>query len=97
MIQSQVVNNGSGNGFYSTGRSSNVGGNFNNFGDRFGVSVVSGGSGVTGSRVGIDPMKESTINYMKSIYRGIPSLSEDRLRNISQNFMRLYGTDREIT
>lgn len=34
---------------------------------------------------------------MKSIYRGIPSLSEDRLKVISQNFMRLYGTDREIT
>ncbi len=69
------------NAFYSNAKGSTVT-------DRFAGSA---------SRVNVDPMKESTINYMKSIYRGIPSLSEDRLRNISQNFMRLYGTDREIT
>jgi hypothetical protein len=92
MIQSQVVNNSSyGNAFYNGLKSSNVGGNFNSFADRFGKSTV---SGMSTSRVGVDPMKESTINYMKSIYRGIPSLPEDRLRVISQNFMRLYGTDR---
>lgn len=72
---------GSTNGFYNTSKGSTVT-------DRF-VS--------SSSRVNIDPMKESTINYMKSIYRGIPSLNDDRLKVISQNFMRLYGTDREIT
>lgn len=31
---------------------------------------------------------------MKAIYRGISNLSEQRLREISQNFLRLYGTDK---
>lgn len=44
-----------------------------------------------------NPMADSTINYMRSIYRGIPGLSEDRLRYIAENFMKMYGTGREIT
>ena len=44
-----------------------------------------------------NPMNESTISYMRNIYRGIPSLSEERLRQISGNFMKLYGTQNEIT
>lgn len=44
-----------------------------------------------------NPMNESTINYMRSIYRGIPNLTEDRLRQISDNFIKLYGTNSEIT
>lgn len=44
-----------------------------------------------------NPMNESTINYMRSIYRGIPNLTEDRLRQISDNFIKLYGNNSEIT
>ena len=44
-----------------------------------------------------DPMKESTMSYIRSISRNIPNISEERLRTISDNFMRLYGTDRTIT
>lgn len=72
------IGGSSASGFYNSAKGSTVG-------DRF--------TGTT-SRANVDPMKESTINYMKSIYRGIGNLSEDRLKVISQNFMRLYGTDR---
>jgi hypothetical protein len=63
MIQSQVVNN-SNNAFYNSAQNSSVGG----FGVPLKKSSVGGGS--------IDPMKESTINYMKAIYRTIPNLSD---------------------
>ena len=56
----------------------------NSINDNFGSS----------SRISIDPMKESTINYIKTFSRGMGALSEDRLKAISQNFLRLYGTDR---
>lgn len=45
------------------------------------------------SNNGRNSMNESTINYMRSIYRGIPGLSEDRLRQITNNFIKLYGTN----
>ena len=35
------------------------------------------------SNSGRNPMGESTVNYMRNIYRGIPGLTEDRLRQIS--------------
>lgn len=81
MIQSQVGGSSSGNGFYNSAKGSSVGDRFTN----------------TSSRVNVDPMKDSTINYVKTFSRGIGPLNDDRLKVIAQNFMRLYGTDREIT
>ena len=56
-------------------------------GGRFGANDL-------GRSKAVDPMKESTMSYMRSIYRGTPNISEERLRQISDNFLRLYGTDR---
>ena len=53
-----------------------------------------GASNNVGASRSIDPMKESTMSYMRAINRGINGLSEERLREISENFLRLYGTDR---
>lgn len=65
MIQSQVVNN-SGNAFYPNLKSSGINSN-GLLSDRFNNTI-------SNSRVS-DPMKESTVSYMRSIYRGIPNLS----------------------
>ena len=53
--------------------------------------------GMGGSSRVIDPMKESTMSYIRSISRGIPNISEERLKQITDNFIRLYGTDRQLT
>lgn len=65
MIQSQVVNNNPGysnttsNAFYTSGVGS-------------GSSL--GGPSNASSRVAIDPMKESTMNYVRNVYRGLGNL-----------------------
>ena len=89
MIQSQVVPGFSSSGYSQT--KSGFGPSFSNVngsvGGRFGSTELAR------SKVN-DPMKESTMSYMRSIYRGTPNISEERLRQISDNFLRLYGTDR---
>lgn len=37
------------------------------------------------------------MSYVRAIYKIIPNLGEDRIRQISENFIRLYGTNKEIT
>ena len=79
MIQSQVMNNSSSSAFSSSTVT-----------DRFGPTSNSNRS--------IDPMKESTMNYVRNAYKAfgnnLGNLPEDRLKYISENFLRLYGTDR---
>ena len=37
------------------------------------------------------------MSYVRAVYKITPNLSEDRIRQIADNFMKLYGTGNEIT
>ena len=90
MIKSQVIPesdrsyNLSQSGFYSGGYNSNSGFANNQY------------STVRSSKV-VDPMKESTMSYARAVYKITPNLSQDRIRQIAENFLKLYGTSSEIT
>ena len=51
-------------------------------------------SSISNNRTAIDPMKQSTMNYVRNVYRGLGNLPQERIKTISQNFIRLYGTNR---